>query len=64
MLAVDFGTSPTHKRGFVAHFHRHGHISLAEMVAIFSENDLNTVASGAVGISDFQFVLAGVPCSE
>jgi hypothetical protein len=37
-------------------------ISLAEIVATFSEAGLNIVESGAVGISDLQFVLAEVPC--
>jgi ubiquinone/menaquinone biosynthesis C-methylase UbiE len=62
VLAVDFGTSPTQKRGIVAHFHRHGHISLAEIVAIFSEPGLSIVDSGAVGIGDLEFVLAEAPC--
>lgn len=56
VLAVDFGASQ--KRGIVAHFHRHGHISLSEMVSIFSECGLSIVESGAVGISDLQFALA------
>jgi len=64
VLAVDFGTSPTEKRGFVAHFHRHGHISLSEIIAIFSEAGLSIVESGAVGISDLQFVLAAAPTRE
>ena len=61
VLAVDFGTSSTQKRGIVAHFHRHGHISLAEIVAIFSEAGLTIVGSGAVGIGDLAFVLAEAP---
>ena len=64
VLAVDFGTSPSQKRGIVSHFHRHGHISLAEIIAIFSEAGLDIVESGAVGISDLQFVLAAAPCRE
>jgi ubiquinone/menaquinone biosynthesis C-methylase UbiE len=64
VLAVDFGTHPTQKRGFVAHFHRHGHISLAEIVAIFSEAGLSIAESGAVGIGDLQFVLAAAPCCD
>jgi ubiquinone/menaquinone biosynthesis C-methylase UbiE len=64
VLAVDFGTSPSQKRGVVAHFHRHGHISLAEIEAILSEAGLSVVESGAVGISDLQFVLAEAPCCE
>lgn len=64
VLAVDFGTSSSQKRGIVAHFHRHGHISLAEIVAAFSEAGLDIVESGAAGISDLQFVLAKAPCCE
>ena len=64
VLAVDFGTSPRQKRGIVAHFHRHGHISLAEIVTILSEAGMSIVESGAVGISDLQFVLATAPCCE
>jgi hypothetical protein len=64
VVAVDFGTAPSEKRGIVAHFLRHGHISLAEIVAIFSEAGLRIVESGAVGISDLQFVLAAAPCCK
>jgi ubiquinone/menaquinone biosynthesis C-methylase UbiE len=61
VLAVDFGTSPG-ERGIIAHFHRHGHISLAEIVSIFQETGLGIVESGAVGLGDLQFVLAEAPC--
>lgn len=61
VLAVDFGTSPGQK-GLVAHFHRHGHISLAEMVAIFRDTGLSIQDSGAVGIGDLQFVFAVTLC--
>jgi ubiquinone/menaquinone biosynthesis C-methylase UbiE len=64
VLAVDYGTSLTRRGGIVAHFHRHGHISLAEIVAIFSEAGLSVVESGAVGIGALQFALAAVPCCE
>jgi ubiquinone/menaquinone biosynthesis C-methylase UbiE len=64
VLAVDFGTSPAQKGGVVAHFHRHGHVSPAEIVAIFTETGLSIVESGAVGISDLQYVLAAAPCCE
>ena len=64
VLAVDFGTSLAQKKGIVAHFHRHGHINLAEIVAIFNETGLDIVESGAAGISDLQFVLATAPCCE
>jgi ubiquinone/menaquinone biosynthesis C-methylase UbiE len=64
VLAVDFGNTPSQKRGIVAHFHRHGHISLAEIITIFSEAGLSIVESGAVEIGDLQFVLAKAPCCE
>jgi ubiquinone/menaquinone biosynthesis C-methylase UbiE len=64
VLAVDFGTSQSQKKGIFAHFHRHGHVSLAEIVDIFSVAGLNIVETGAAGISDLQFVLAEVPCCE
>jgi len=63
VLAVDFGTSPAHRGGIVAHFHRHGHVSLAEITAIFEETGMNIVESGAVGISDLQYVVAHAPVS-
>jgi len=63
VLAVDFGASPG-ERGIVAHFHRHGHISLAEMVDIFSETGLRIEESGAIGIGDLQFVLGVAPCCK
>ncbi|HEX9201063.1 MAG TPA: methyltransferase domain-containing protein [Acidobacteriaceae bacterium] len=62
LLAVDFGASPSHSRGIIAHFHRHGHISLAQVVTMFKETGLNIVESGAVGISDLQFVRGEAPC--
>lgn len=61
VLAVDFGTSPAQKRGIVAHFHRHGHINLNEILALFNNAGLNVVESGAVGTGDLQFTLAMNP---
>jgi ubiquinone/menaquinone biosynthesis C-methylase UbiE len=63
MLAIDFGTAPGEKSIF-AHFHRHGHIDLAEMSAIFSGAGLNIAQSGPVGIGDMEYVLAIAPCCE
>jgi ubiquinone/menaquinone biosynthesis C-methylase UbiE len=57
VLAIDFGAS-SGKRGIVAHFHRHGHINLAEMVALFGKNGWKISESGAVGIGDLEYVLA------
>jgi ubiquinone/menaquinone biosynthesis C-methylase UbiE len=63
LLAIDFGTAPGTK-GIVVHFHRHGHINLAEMVTIFREAGLNVGDQGAVGIGELEYVVAVAPCHE
>lgn len=65
VLAVDFGEPSQEKGGLLSHFHhRHGHVSLRDIIAVLSEAGLNCIESGAVGISDLQFVLAAAPCCE
>jgi len=59
VLAVDFGTEQ--RKGLFAHFHRHGHVNLGDIIAVLSEAGLSIVDSGAVGIRDLQFVLAMAP---
>jgi ubiquinone/menaquinone biosynthesis C-methylase UbiE len=61
VLVVDFGASGR-GRGFLAHFHRHGHVKFHDIIALLSEAGLNTVESGAVGTKDLQFVIATAPC--
>ncbi len=61
VLAVDFGGAAPERRNLLAHFHRHGHVNLRDIIAVLSEAGLNIVESGAVGISDLQFVLAAAP---
>jgi ubiquinone/menaquinone biosynthesis C-methylase UbiE len=61
VLAVDFGGAARERRSLLAHFHRHGHVNLRDIIAVLSEAGLNIVESGAVGISDLQFVLAAAP---
>jgi ubiquinone/menaquinone biosynthesis C-methylase UbiE len=61
VLAVDFGSHVREKRGFFAHFHRHGHVNLPDIIALFNEAGLNIIESGAVGMLDLQFVLAMAP---
>ncbi|MGO4209864.1 class I SAM-dependent methyltransferase [Terriglobus sp. 2YAB30_2] len=63
LLAIDFGTSPGEK-GIVAHFHRHGHINLSEMTAIFRGAGLQISESGTVGIGDLEYLLAVSPCCD
>jgi ubiquinone/menaquinone biosynthesis C-methylase UbiE len=61
VLAVDFGGPARVRRCLLAHFHRHGHVNLRDIIAVLSEAGLNMVESGAVGIGDLQFVLAATP---
>jgi ubiquinone/menaquinone biosynthesis C-methylase UbiE len=56
VLAVDFGGSQ--RRGFLAHFHRHGHVAIEEIVKLFEEAGVRLVRQGAVGMNDLNFVLA------
>lgn len=58
LLAVDFGSSGQGKRGFLAHFHRHGHVALHDLTALLGNVGFNVVESGAVGFRELQFVLA------
>ena len=63
LLAIDFGTAPG-KKGIVAHFHRHGHISLAEMVTIFQEVGLEIADRGHLGIGDLEYVVGIAPSGQ
>jgi len=60
IFAVDFTTAPSEK-GFIAHFHRHGHISFAELVEIFRQAGMTIRSSGEAGLVDLHYVLATVP---
>jgi ubiquinone/menaquinone biosynthesis C-methylase UbiE len=61
VLAVDFGGSEREKKGFLTHFHSHGHVNLRDIMAMLNEAGLHIVESGAVGISNLQFALATLP---
>jgi ubiquinone/menaquinone biosynthesis C-methylase UbiE len=61
VLVVDFGGAAHEKRNLLAHFHRHGHVKLPELIAVLEEAGLKSVESGAVGIGDLQFVPAVAP---
>jgi ubiquinone/menaquinone biosynthesis C-methylase UbiE len=56
VLVVDFAHAS--KSGFLAHFHRHGHVDPPDVVAVLEEAELRCVESGPVGISSLHFVLA------
>lgn len=57
LLVVDFG-APQRRSGFLAHFHRHGHVDPREIIRLLDERGLRPVESGPVGISSLQFVLS------
>lgn len=59
VLAVDF--APPARKTFLARVHRHGHVSLDDMTALFSEAGLDVVENGAMGRRNLQFVLATAP---
>lgn len=62
VLAVDFGGAAQERKIPFWRFHRHGYVKLQDIIVVLSEAGLNIVESGAVGISDLQFVLAAAPC--
>jgi ubiquinone/menaquinone biosynthesis C-methylase UbiE len=57
VLVVDFGT-PQDKSGFLAHFHRHGHVDPRQIVSLLDEAGFRPIDQGAVGVSSLQYVLA------
>jgi len=59
VLAVDFGEPAHDSRSILSRFHRHGHVKLPDLIVALNEAGLKTVESGALGIRDLQFVLAG-----
>ena len=62
VLLVDFARPEAKKRGFAGHFrHRHGHVDVAEIVALLNGAGFHSVESGAVGVRDLQFALARSP---
>ena len=61
VLVVDFGGTIEEKKSLLAHFPRHGHVKLREIIATLSEAGLNIIESGAVGLRDLHFVLAVAP---
>ena len=58
ILIVDFGKRTTGHRGLMAHFHRHGRVSMADLTALIDSASLGVVDSGAVGIGTLIYVLA------
>ena len=61
VLAVDFATPARERTGLVDRVHRHGHVSLRDIVELLSDAGLVVVDTGSVGVSDLQFVIATAP---
>ena len=51
VLAVDFGLGARQRKGLLAHFHRHGHVKLTDIIGLLSEAGLTSIESGAVEVA-------------
>lgn len=59
VLLVDFARPGTRNRSLVGHLHRrHGHVDLAEIVALLEGAGFRLIETGSVGVGDLQFALA------
>ena len=56
VLAIDFGRADG--RGLFAHFHRHGHVEIKDMVALFEDAGMAVSKTGPVGMNNLHFVVA------
>ena len=57
LLAVDFGTDPSGKKGLLGHIHGHGGLSSRNLTALVAGSGLEIVESGPLGTWDLQFVV-------
>jgi ubiquinone/menaquinone biosynthesis C-methylase UbiE len=57
VLVVDFA-QPQDSQSFLAHIHRHGHVTPREIVSVLEAAGLECVETGAAGLSSLQYVLA------
>jgi hypothetical protein len=48
----------TERRGLLAHFHRHGHVAIEDIVNLFVAAGLTATRTGPVGMNDLNFVVA------
>jgi ubiquinone/menaquinone biosynthesis C-methylase UbiE len=62
VVAVDFGR--TERRGLLAHFHRHGHVAIEDIVKLFAGAGLMPTRTGPLGMNDLNFVVAEARCCE
>ena len=62
VVAVDFGRAK--RRGWLAHFHRHGHVQVEDIVRLFVDAGLTPTRTGALGMNDLNFVVATASIPE
>jgi ubiquinone/menaquinone biosynthesis C-methylase UbiE len=62
VVAVDFGRAK--RRGLLAHFHRHGHVEVEDIVNLFVAAGLTPTRTGPVGMNDLNFVVAEASSPE
>jgi ubiquinone/menaquinone biosynthesis C-methylase UbiE len=62
VVAVDFGRAK--RRGFLAHFHRHGHVEVEDIVKLFVDAGLTPIRTGPLAMNDLNFVVAKASCCE
>ena len=58
VLIIDFGPPEAQRRSIIDHFHHHGHASLPSMVDLVKRAGMEVAESGAVGISNLNYVYA------
>ena len=61
LLVVDFESSSRQERGLLGRMHRHGGVSLDEIVQLVVDAGFRVVRKGPVGLRNLQFVLAASP---
>lgn len=61
ILAVDFGSLGSTRKGVLAHFHWHGHTKPTEIVATFANAGLTNIETGAMGSYGLHYVRAIAP---
>jgi ubiquinone/menaquinone biosynthesis C-methylase UbiE len=60
-LVVDFGPTPQGRKSILGHFHRHGHVALADIIDLMTEAGMRVTESGAVGVRSLHYAIATAP---
>ena len=57
LLVVDFGVKSAGHRGPLAHFHKHGRVTLDDLVSLVADAGLDILDAGHTGVGSLLFVL-------